>query len=206
MVETIVILDFGSQYTQVIARRVRECNVYSVILRYDTPAKEIAALNPRGIILSGGPSSVYSKKAPLPDKAVFDLGLPLLGVCYGLQLLGHFLGGKVEKGEKREYGKGALRVTDSFCPLFANLPESLQVWNSHGDKLTKLPKGFKSVAVTENSQFAAIENRDRKMFGLQFHPEVAHTPRGKEIIANFVHNICGCGKNWTMRSYIEQAV
>jgi GMP synthase (glutamine-hydrolysing) len=206
MVETIVILDFGSQYTQVIARRVRECNVYSVILRYDTPATEIAALRPSGIILSGGPSSVYAKKAPLPDTAVFNMGLPLLGVCFGLQLLGHFLGGKVEKGEKREYGKGTLRVTDSFCPLFANLPESLQVWNSHGDKLTKLPKGFKSVAVTENSQFAAIENRERKMFGLQFHPEVAHTPRGREIIANFVHNICGCGKNWTMRSYIEQAV
>src|ERR1700742_3940980 len=206
MVETIVILDFGSQYTQVIARRIRECNVYSVILPYNTPAKKIAAMKPSGIILSGGTSSVYSKKAPLPDKAVFDLGLPLLGVCYGLQLLGHFLGGKVEKGEKREYGKGTLRVTDSFCPLFANLPESLQVWNSHGDKLTKLPKGFKSVAVTENSQYAAIENRGRKMFGLQFHPEVAHTPRGKEIIANFVHNICGCGKNWTMRSYIEQAV
>jgi GMP synthase (glutamine-hydrolysing) len=206
MIEQIVILDFGSQYTQVIARRIRECNVYSTILRYDTPAKEIAALKPSGIILSGGPSSVYAKDAPLPDKAVFKMGLPLLGVCFGLQLLGHFLGGKVEKGEKREYGKGTLRVTDGFCPLFANLPESLQVWNSHGDKLTKLPKGFKSVAVTENSQFAAIEDRERKMFGLQFHPEVAHTPRGKEIIANFVHNICGCGKNWTMRSYIEQAV
>ena len=206
MTEQIVILDFGSQYTQVIARRVRECNVYSIILRYDTPAEEIAALNPSGIILSGGPSSVYSKTAPLPDKAVFNLGVPLRGVCYGLQLLGHFLGGKVEKGEKREYGKGTLKVTDSFCPLFANLPEKLQVWNSHGDKLTKLPKGFKSVAVTENSQFAAIEDRARKMFGLQFHPEVAHTPRGKEIIANFVHNICGCGKSWTMRSYIEQAV
>jgi GMP synthase (glutamine-hydrolysing) len=206
MTEQIVILDFGSQYTQVIARRVRECNVYSVILRYDTPAEEIAALHPSGIILSGGPSSVYSKTAPLPDKAVFNLGVPLLGVCFGLQLLGHFLGGKVEKGEKREYGKGTLKVTDSFCPLFANLPEKLQVWNSHGDKLTKLPKGFKSVAVTENSQFAAIEDRARKMFGLQFHPEVAHTPRGKEIIANFVHNICGCGKSWTMRSYIEQAV
>jgi GMP synthase (glutamine-hydrolysing) len=206
MNEQIVILDFGSQYTQVIARRVRECNVYSIILRYDTPAAEIAALKPSGLILSGGPSSVYAKNAPLPDPAIFKMGLPLLGVCFGLQLLGHFLGGKVEKGEKREYGKGTLRVTDSFCPLFANLPESLQVWNSHGDKLTKLPKGFKSVAVTENSQYAAIENRAKKMFGLQFHPEVAHTPRGKEIIANFVHNICGCGKNWTMRSYIEQAV
>jgi GMP synthase (glutamine-hydrolysing) len=204
--EQIVILDFGSQYTQVIARRIRECNVYSVILRYDTPAKEIAALNPKGLILSGGPNSVYSKEAPLPDKAIFDLGIPVLGICFGIQLLAQFMGGKVEKGQKREYGKGNLRVTDSFCPLFASLPEQLQVWNSHGDKLTKLPKGFKSVAVTENSDFAAIENRARKMFGLQFHPEVAHTPRGKEIIANFVHNICGCGKNWTMRNYVEQAV
>ncbi len=206
MTEQIVILDFGSQYTQVIARRVRECNVYSVILRYDTPASEIAAMNPSGVILSGGPASVYAKNAPLPDRAVFDLGVPILGICYGLQLLAQYLGGKVEPGQKREYGKGTLRVKDSFCPLLANLPEKLQVWNSHGDKLTKMPKGFKAVAVTENSSFAAIENRGRKTFGLQFHPEVAHTPRGREIIANFVHNICGCGKNWTMRNYVEQAV
>src|SRR5215203_5835310 len=150
MNEQIVILDFGSQYTQVIARRIRECSVYSTILRYDTPAKEIAALKPSGLILSGGPSSVYAKDAPLPDKAIFKLGVPVLGICFGIQVLAHFMGGKVEKGEKREYGKGTLRVKDSFCPLFANLPESLQVWNSHGDKLTKLPKGFKPVAVTEN--------------------------------------------------------
>jgi GMP synthase (glutamine-hydrolysing) len=206
MIEQIVILDFGSQYTQVIARRVRECNVYSVILRYDTPAKEIAALSPKGIILSGGPASVYARKAPLPDPRIFKLDIPMLGICYGLQLLAHYLGGKVEPGQKREYGKGTLLVKDSFCPLFANLPESLQVWNSHGDKLTRIPNGFKSAAVTENSKFAAIENRARKRFGLQFHPEVAHTPRGKEILANFVHKICGCGKNWTMHSYIDQAV
>ncbi len=200
MLEQVIILDFGSQYTQVIARRVRECNVYSQILRYDTPAKEIARLNPSGIILSGGPSSVYTKNAPLPDKGIFSLGIPILGICYGVQLLAQFLGGKVEKGLKREYGKGTLRVTDNYCPLFANLPEMLQVWNSHGDKLTKLPRDFKSVAVTENSEFAAIENRERKFFGLQFHPEVAHTPRGREIIVNFVHNaFCGCGKSWTMR-------
>ncbi|MDB6068717.1 MAG: hypothetical protein JWR26_4925 [Pedosphaera sp.] len=206
MNEQIVILDFGSQYTQVIARRIRECNVYSTILRYDTPAAEIAALQPKGLILSGGPSSVYAKGAPLPDKRIFDLGLPILGICFGIQLLAQYLGGKVEKGLKREYGKGTLKVKDSFCPLFANLPETLQVWNSHGDKLTKIPKGFKSVAVTENSDYAAIENRARKIFGLQFHPEVAHTPQGREIIANFVHNICGCGKNWTMHNYIDQAV
>ncbi len=206
MTEQIVILDFGSQYTQVIARRIRECNVYSTIVRFDTPATEIAALKPSGIILSGGPSSVYAKTAPLPDKAIFSLGVPMLGVCYGLQLMGHFLGGKVEPGQKREYGKGTLRVIDSFCPLFANLPESLQVWNSHGDKLTKLPSGFTSAAVTENSDFAAIQDMDRKRFGLQFHPEVVHTPHGREILANFVHSVCGCGKNWTMRSYIDLAV
>ena len=206
MPEQIVILDFGSQYTQVIARRIRECNVYSVIVRYDIPAPELAALQPKGIILSGGPSSVYSRNAPLPAPAIFELGIPVLGICYGLQILAHYLGGKVEPGLKREYGKGCLRVTDSFCALFANLPETLQVWNSHGDRLTKMPKGFKSVAVTENSDFAAIENKAERIFALQFHPEVAHTPQGKEILANFVHNICGCGKNWTMRNYIDQAV
>jgi GMP synthase (glutamine-hydrolysing) len=205
MTEQILILDFGSQYTQVIARRVRECNVFSSIVRYDTPAAHIAALKPTGLILSGGPSSVYADDAPLPDPGIFELGLPVLGICYGLQLMAHYLGGKVEAGQKREYGKGTLRVKDSFCPLFANLPETLQVWNSHGDKLTKPPTGFKSVAVTENSDFAALENGKRRMFALQFHPEVAHTPRGRSIIENYVHNICGCGKTWTMHNYIDQA-
>jgi GMP synthase (glutamine-hydrolysing) len=204
--EQIVILDFGSQYTQVIARRIRECNVYSVILRYDTPAREIAKLAPKGLILSGGPSSVYARNAPLPDPAIFKLSIPKLGICYGLQLLAQYLGGKVEPGQKREYGKGTLQVTNSFCPLFANLPEKLQVWNSHGDKLTRLPRGFTAAAVTENSKFAAVQSRDRRTFGLQFHPEVAHTPLGKEIISNFAHSVCGCGKNWTMQNYIEQAV
>ena len=206
MNEQIVILDFGSQYTQVIARRIRECSVYSIILRYDTPAAEIAALQPRGIILSGGPSSVYAKDAPLPDKNIFTLGVPVLGICYGVQLFAQFLGGRVEKGQKREYGKGLLAVKDPACALFARLPKTLQVWNSHGDKLTKLPRDFKPVAGTDNSEFAAIENRTRKFFGLQFHPEVVHTPRGKEIIANFVHGVCGCGKSWTMRHYVDQAV
>lgn len=206
MNEQIVILDFGSQYTQVIARRVREGNVYSTIIPFDTPAAKIAAMKPSGIILSGGPSSVYAPKAPLPDKGIFKLGVPILGICYGVQLFAQFLGGKVEKGQKREYGKGTLTVRDGSCVLFRGLPKSLQVWNSHGDKLTKIPGGFKPVAVTENSEYAAIENRERKYFGLQFHPEVVHTPRGRELIANFVHGVCGCGKNWTMRNYIEQAV
>jgi GMP synthase (glutamine-hydrolysing) len=206
MLEQIIILDFGSQYTQVIARRIRECNVYSQILRFDTPAAEIAKFKPRGIILSGGPSSVYTKDAPLPDKNIFAIGVPILGICFGVQLFAQFLGGKVEKGQKREYGKGTLTVKDSSCALFAKLPKSLQVWNSHGDKLTKIPNGFKPVAVTENSEYAAIENRAKEFFGLQFHPEVVHTPRGSEIISNFVHQVCGCGKSWTMRSYVEQAV
>ncbi|MBA4148711.1 MAG: glutamine-hydrolyzing GMP synthase [Verrucomicrobia bacterium] len=206
MNEQIVILDFGSQYTQVIARRIRECNVYSTILRYDTPAAEIARLKPKGLILSGGPSSVYAEDAPMADKAIFKLGIPVLGICYGLQLLAHFLGGKVERGQKREYGKGMLMIRDTTCPLFKKLPAALQVWNSHGDKLTKLPNGFKPVAVTENSDYAAIENRARHFYGLQFHPEVVHTPKGREIITNFVHDICGCGKNWTMHNYVEFAV
>ncbi|MGB9603187.1 MAG: glutamine-hydrolyzing GMP synthase, partial [Limisphaerales bacterium] len=206
MPETIVILDFGSQYTQVIARRIRECNVFSTILRFDTSAEKIVELSPKGIILSGGPASVYDKNAPLPDKGIFNLGIPILGICYGMQLIAHFLGGKVEKGLKREYGKSTLSVTDSSCALFKDLPKELIVWNSHGDRLTAIPRDFVVVATTENSDFAAIENPSKKIFGLQFHPEVAHTPRGKEIISNFVHVVCGCGKNWTMRNYIEQAV
>ncbi|PWU21631.1 MAG: GMP synthase (glutamine-hydrolyzing) [Verrucomicrobia bacterium] len=206
MQEQIVILDFGSQYTQVIARRIRECNVYSVIVPYDITAEQLSALAPKGLILSGGPASVYARNAPLPDRAIFDLGVPVLGICYGLQVMAQFLGGKVEPGRKREFGKAKLRVVDSFSPLFANLPEILQVWNSHGDKITKMPHGFKSVAATENSDYAAIENLDRKLFALQFHPEVAHTPQGREILARFVHNICGCQKSWTMRNYVDIAV
>ena len=206
MNEQIVILDFGSQYTQVIARRIRECKVYSTIIHYNTPASVIAEMNPAGIILSGGPSSVYAKDAPLPDRAVFDLDLPVLGVCFGLQLMAKFLNGKVERGQKREYGKGTLRVKKTQCRLFDGLPRELQVWNSHGDKLTRLPDDFKAVATTENSGFAAIENAKARFYGLQFHPEVAHTPKGKKIISNFVRKICGCGSKWTMRNYIDQAV
>lgn len=206
MTEQIVILDFGSQYTQVIARRIRECNVYCTIVKYNTSAKKIAALNPKGLVLSGGPASVYADKAPRPDKGIFELGIPILGICYGIQLLARYMGGKVEPGQKREYGKGRLEITDRSCPLFVTLPAKLQVWNSHGDKLTRMPAGFKSVAVTENSDYAAIENRAKRFFGLQFHPEVAHTPRGAEIISNFVHHICACGSNWTMHNYVDQAV
>lgn len=206
MNEQIIILDFGSQYTQVIARRIRECKVYSIIVKYDTPAEELKKLNPLGLILSGGPSSVYAKGAPQPDPAIFQMGIPILGICYGLQLLAKHLDGQVEKGQKREFGKGNLTVTNPDCRLFKKCPSPLQVWNSHADKITQLPKGFRAVATTENSDYAAIEHPEKSFFGLQFHPEVVHTPKGKTIISNFVHAICGCGKKWTMRKFVDQAV
>ena len=202
-VSRIVILDFGSQYTQVIARRVRECQVYSQIVRHDAPAAEIRALKPNGIILSGGPSSVYGKDAEQPDPAIFDLGLPILGICYGVQLMAHHLGGKVEHSAHREYGRGQLHV-GADCALFAGLGEVVDIWNSHGDKVTKLPRGFRAVGHTDNSPFAAIEQPKKRFYGIQFHPEVVHTPRGKEIIRNFVYGICGCLMDWTMGSFIEQ--
>jgi GMP synthase (glutamine-hydrolysing) len=200
----VVILDFGSQYTQVIARRIRECQVYSQILPYNTKAKDIARLKPKGLILSGGPSSVYGKRAPHPDKAIFELGIPILGICYGVQLMAHFLGGKVEYSERREYGPGQLEVKAGQCALFDGLGEVIDIWNSHGDKVTKLPKGFRAVGTSDNSPYAAVENPKNRFYGLQFHPEVVHTPRGKEILQNFVYDICGCGMDWTMGSFIEE--
>ena len=201
--EKILILDFGSQYTQVIARRVRECRVYSEILPFRTKASEIAKLKPSGIILSGGPASVYAAKAPQVDKKIYDLGIPVLGICYGMQLIAHGLGGKVERSSAREYGPGKLKG-DPKCALFDKLPATLEVWNSHGDKITKLPAGFRALGKTENSPHAVIGDTKRHIYGLQFHPEVVHTPRGKEILANFVHRICGCQSNWTMESFIDR--
>ena len=201
--EKILILDFGSQYTQVIARRVRECRVYSEILPFRTKASEIAKLKPSGIILSGGPASVYAAKAPQVDKKIYDLGIPVLGICYGMQLIAHGLGGKVERSTAREYGPGKLKG-DPKCALFDKLPATLEVWNSHGDKITKLPAGFRPLGKTENSPHAVIGDTKRHIYGLQFHPEVVHTPRGKEILANFVHRICGCKSNWTMESFIDR--
>ncbi len=199
----IVILDFGSQYTQVIARRIRECQVYSQIVPFDTPAKKIAALAPRGIILSGGPASVYGKSAPHPDPDIFKLGVPVLGICYGLQLMAHFLGGKVEHGQRREYGPGQLQLKRHDCALFDGLGDQFEIWNSHGDRITKLPRGFHPVGTSDNSPYAVIENPKKKLYGLQFHPEVAHTPRGKEMLQNFVYQICECAMDWTMGSFIE---
>ena len=169
-------------------------------------AAQIAAMKPSGIILSGGPSSVYAKDAPMPDKAIFKLGVPMLGICYGVQLLAQFLGGRVEKGQKREYGKGTLTVADKKCALFRHLPNKLQVWNSHGDKLTRLPRDFVVVGTTDNSDYAAIEDTKRHFFGIQFHPEVAHTPRGGEILSNFLFEICGCTPDWTPGHFVETEV
>ncbi|MFA5190873.1 MAG: glutamine-hydrolyzing GMP synthase [Verrucomicrobiia bacterium] len=204
--EQIIILDFGSQYTQVIARRVREFNVFSTIMRPDTRAAEIDALAPNGIILSGGPMSVYQKGAPMPDPGIFALGIPVLGICYGMQVMGHLLNGKVAHGQKREYGRAELDVTVPSCPLFTNLDSKQAVWMSHGDKLTELPRGFEAIARSGNSPFGAMECRERNLYGLQFHPEVVHTPHGREILKNFMFRVCGCQGLWTMASFIERSV
>jgi GMP synthase (glutamine-hydrolysing) len=200
----ILILDFGSQYTQVIARRIRELQVYSEIVPFNISAMEIAKLKPKGIILSGGPASVYDQGAPHPDPKILSLGIPVLGICYGMQLMAHHLGGQVEYSARREYGPGMLHVTDS-SQLFEGISQQIDIWSSHGDKLTRLPEGFRSAARTENSDFAAIEDQQRKLYALQFHPEVSHTPRGKEILQNFVYHICQCAMDWTMGSFIEEA-
>ncbi len=205
MPQTIAVLDFGSQLTQVIARRIRECQVYSKIYHYSTPAAKLREDNVVGIILSGGPMSVYSRKAPHPDRAIFELGVPMLGICYGVQLMGHFLGGDVEHSKAREYGHGELTIQKPG-KLFAGLPKRLRVWNSHGDKLTRLPPGFRAIGTTENSPFAAIEDADRSFYGIQFHPEVFHTERGVDMIRNFLLGICRAKQDWTTRDFISHAV
>src|SRR5947207_6853013 len=200
----ILILDFGSQYTQVIARRIRECQVYSEIIPFHTPAAEIAAMQPKGLILSGGPASVYDKGAPQVDPGIFSLGIPILGICYGLMLMAHHLDGRVVFTGRREYGAGVLHMAKR-SELFDGLGNQLDVWNSHGDEVTALPKGFRVVGTTDGCDFAAVEDPKRKLYGLQFHPEVAHTPGGKEILQNFAYHICHCTMDWTMGSFIAEA-
>ena len=200
----ILILDFGSQYTQVIARRIRECHVYSEIVRFDTPAAEIAALKPKGLILSGGPASVYDKGAPQIDPEIFSLGVPVLGICYGLMLMAHHLGGQVVFTGRREYGAGVLHIKND-SELLSGLGEQLDVWNSHGDEVTALPTGFRVAGTTDGCDFAAVEDPQRNLYGLQFHPEVVHTPRGREILRNFLFHVCNCAMDWTMGSFIEEA-
>ena len=202
----IAVLDFGSQYTQVIARRIRECQVLTRIYHYTTPASKLAEEGVAGVILSGGPASVLADESPRPDPGVFQLDVPVLGICYGLQLMATMLGGKVGHSSRREYGRGLLTLDALDSPLLKGIPSDTRVWNSHGDKIEKLPTGFTQAASTENSSFAAVEDRDRLFFGLQFHPEVVHSDHGREILENFIFGICGCTKNWTMSGYIDKAI
>lgn len=205
----ILVLDFGSQYTQLIARRIREAQVYSQILPCTVSLATILAYRPQGIVLSGGPSSVYEKKAPSVPKELFDQGIPILGICYGMQLVTHLSGGEVAKSKHREYGRADLTIDDK-SDLFKGIGTdgSTVVWMSHGDRIERMPPGFRSIAHTGNSPIAAMKRNDhkRRIYCLQFHPEVVHTPEGTTLLRNFVYDICGCQPTWTMQSYVNTAV
>jgi GMP synthase (glutamine-hydrolysing) len=203
--QAIVVLDFGSQYSQLIARRIRENKVFSVVLPFNASVDEIRSYSPVGIILSGGPSSVYDQGAPHADKKVFELGVPVLGICYGLQFMVYALGGKVRPAEKREYGHAKVELQVGDSQLFQGLPKLLAVWMSHGDSAEELPSGFRLTAKTPHA-VAAIENAERRMWAVQFHPEVQHTPLGTEILRNFVLNICGATPTWTGQHFIDATI
>jgi GMP synthase (glutamine-hydrolysing) len=203
--QSIVVLDFGSQYSQLIARRIRELNVFSAVLPCNASLDEIRSYSPVGIILSGGPSSVYDKDAPVTDPGIFDLGLPVLGICYGLQYMVFALGGKVRPADKHEYGHAEVTIEACGSRLFEGLPKNLSVWMSHGDEAEQLPAGFHLTAQSPNA-VAAIENPARRMWAVQFHPEVHHTPRGKDILRNFALNLCGAKPTWTAQHFIDATV
>jgi GMP synthase (glutamine-hydrolysing) len=201
--EMIAILDFGSQYGQLIARRVREHNVYSRICRADISAKELSKLSVKGLILSGGPASVRDEGAPECDEKIFELGVPILGICYGMQLGCRMLGGQIIAAEKREYGRTKLEIIDR-SDLFANMPESTTVWASHGDQVGRLSDDFARLATTGTCPFAAVKHKKKKFFGVQFHPEVSHTPKGSLIFRNFLYDICGCSGDWKMSDFVSE--
>ena len=203
--ETVLVLDFGSQYTQLIARRVREARVYCEVHPGTLAASEAARRQPIGIILSGGPQSVYAADAVRVDTGILDLGVPVLGICYGLQLLAFQLGGRVEESGRHEYGRAQVRVS-SDSPLFAGLGASETVWMSHGDRVDELPEGFRASAASDNAPVVAVENRERKLYGIQFHPEVSHTPSGHRVIENFLYRICGASGDWRMSSFRDEAI
>jgi GMP synthase (glutamine-hydrolysing) len=202
--ETVLVLDFGSQFSQLIARRVREAKVYCELVPGTMPLDQVKALNPRGLILSGGPASVYEEGAPHPDPGIYDLGVPVLAICYGMQLMAQALGGEVQGSTKREYGLASVLVDDKRS-IFGHMPDQMPVWMSHGDVITKVPPGFEVLAHSGNSPIAAMSD-DRGRVGIQFHPEVVHTPLGKEIIKNFLYDVCHCTGNWEPASFIESAV
>jgi GMP synthase (glutamine-hydrolysing) len=203
--DAVAILDFGSQYSQLIARRVRECQVYCELLPHDVDEERVRALNPRGFILSGGPASVYAPDAPRLPSFVLRMNRPVLGICYGMQLIADQLGGTVAPSDKREYGHSLVSADLPLAPIFADLPETFPVWMSHGDSIAELPPGFRPLAHSDNSPVAAMGNAEGWV-GLQFHPEVAHTPNGKQLLANFLYRVCGCQPSWTPGSYIAEAV
>ncbi len=203
--ESVVVLDFGSQYTQLIARRVRELGVFSELHPFNTPLEKLRALRPSAIILSGGPSSVYESDAPKPDPGIFDLGVPILGICYGLQLIADQMGGKVDPSARREYGQATLEI-DRNDDLFAGVDRRTDVWMSHGDALSQLPEGFEPIAHSGNSPICAIRDVRRKIYGVQFHPEVVHTPQGRTILGNFLTQVAGLKADWTPSSFIDTAV
>ena len=209
MANAIAILDFGSQYTQLIARRVREAHVYCEMFPWDAAPEQVLALGPQGFILSGGPASVYAEGAPQLPEYVLAQGLPVLGICYGMQLLAHALGGRVAPAAKREFGPAEITLAGPANPLFGTMMDEagpLQVWMSHGDAIVALPAGFERLAASRNSPIAAMGALARGLYGLQFHPEVVHTPRGLEILRNFAVAVCGCRPDWTPSAFIEQAV
>jgi GMP synthase (glutamine-hydrolysing) len=201
----IVIVDFGSQYSELIARRIREINVYSLVVPHDSSLDRIKSLKPKGIILSGGPSSVFEEGAPKCDPQIFDLGIPVLGICYGMQYMALTLGGEVIRGDKQEYGKANLYIDDNF-DLFEGLWLEMAIWMSHGDSVIRMPEGFQRLGHTENTQIAAMAHKQHNLYGVQFHPEVVHTPRGKELIQNFVIHICKSPQDWTAASFIDDAI
>lgn len=203
--QMIVILDFGSQYSELIARRIRETQVYSEVLSYRTTAEQLRQLNPKGIILSGGPSSVYDKGAPHCDPSIWELGIPILGVCYGMQLMVQQLGGGVERAERGEYGKASLYIDDP-TDLLTNVDDGTTMWMSHGDSVAHLPQGFELLAHTENTPCAAIADHGKKLYGVQFHPEVVHSIGGQALIRNFVYHICNCQPTWTTDAFVEETV
>jgi GMP synthase (glutamine-hydrolysing) len=203
--EIVIVLDFGSQYTQLIARKIRELGVYCEIHPYNLSLERIRSLNPIGIILSGGPKSVAESNAPLCDKEIFDLGIPILGICYGLQLIAHFFGGEVEKAEKAEFGKAKMMI-ERKDPLFDGVESETTVWMSHKDRVKKLPNRFFTIAKTENSPYAAIRSEDKKIYGVQFHPEVHHTEKGKEILRNFLYNVCRAEGLFSPTSFVEESI
>lgn len=203
--ETVIVIDFGGQYNQLVARRVRECNVYCEIYSYKTGIEQIKAMNPKGIILTGGPNSCYEADSPTYTRELFELGIPVLGLCYGAQLMMHILGGKVEKAAVREYGKTDVTV-DTASPLFTDVSKETVCWMSHFDYISKVAPGFEIVASTKDCPVAAAQNPKDKLYAIQFHPEVLHTVEGTKMLSNFVYHVCGCAGDWKMDSFVEQSI